>query len=283
MTERLADISARIDGIEKLGSVVNAMRGIAAARSRQAQAELAAVDSYAEAIKAAIGRILPMVRMPYAGHGAGPPRRAIVVFLAEEGFVSNFSEKVLGTLADWETSALLLVGTRGGALAREQGLKPLWQGAMPSRTASIPKLADMLAEVIYRGVTEAAIGTLDVFYATVGAAGVVETRRAPLLPFDPSGMSDAAGNREPLLQLPPADLLAKLAGEYLHAQLCQAALHAFAAENQARMQAMARTHGAVERMLESLQGRQRIVRQEEITAEIIELAAGETASRRTAR
>jgi F-type H+-transporting ATPase subunit gamma len=49
------------------------------------------------------------------------------------------------------------------------------------------------------------------------------------------------------------------------------------------MQAMARTHGAVERMLESLQGRQRIVRQEEITAEIIELAAGETASRRTAR
>lgn len=283
MTERLADISARIDRIEKLGSVVNAMRGVAASRSRQAQAELAAVDSYAEAIKAAIGRILPMVRMPYAGHGAGPPRRAAVVFLAEEGFVGNFSEKVLDTLADWETSALLLVGTRGGALAREQGLKPLWQGAMPSRTASIPKLADMLAEVIYRGVTEAAIGTLDVFYATVGAAGVVETRRAPLLPFDPSGMSDAAGNREPLLQLPPADLLAKLAGEYLHAQLCQAALHAFAAENQARMQAMARTHGAVERMLESLQGRQRIVRQEEITAEIIELAAGETASRRTAR
>jgi F-type H+-transporting ATPase subunit gamma len=284
MTERLADISARIDGIEKLGSVVNAMRGIAAARSRQAQAELAAVDSYAEAIKAAIGHILPMVRMPYAGHGAGPPRRVTVVFLAEEGFVGNFSEKMLHALADRdETAVLLLVGTRGGALARERGLEPVWQGAMPSRTASIPKLADTLAETIYRGVADGSVETLDVRYAAVGASGTVETRQMPLLPFDPLGMPAAAGRDEPLLQLPPADLLDKLAGEYLHAQLCRAALHAFAAENQARMLAMARTHGEVERMLHALQVRQRIVRQEEITAEIIELAAGETASRRTAR
>jgi F-type H+-transporting ATPase subunit gamma len=284
MTERLADISARIDGIEKLGSVVNAMRGVAASRSRQAQAELAAVDSYAGAIKAAISRILPMAPAPDAGHGARPPRRAMVAFLAEEGFVGNFSEKMLDALADRdETAALLLVGARGGALARERGLKPVWQGAVPSRTASIPKLADMLAEAIYRGVADGSVETLDVLYAAVGAAGAVETRQMPLLPFDPLGMPGAAGRDEPLLQLPPADLLDKLAGEYLHAQLCRAALHAFAAENQARMLAMARTHGEVDRMLDALQVRQRIVRQEEITAEIIELAAGETASRRTTR
>jgi len=45
MTERLADISARIDGIRQLKAVVSAMRGIAAARAQQARSQLIAVDS----------------------------------------------------------------------------------------------------------------------------------------------------------------------------------------------------------------------------------------------
>jgi len=65
----------------------------------------------------------------------------------------------------------------------------------------------------------------------------------------------------------------------VHAQLCEAALQAFAAENQARMESMASAHNEIERQLSQLQGQQRVVRQEEITAEIIELAAGEAASR----
>ena len=65
MTERLADIGARIDGIRQLGAVVNAMRGIAAARAQQARSQLIAVDGYAATIAAAIGRALALV--PSAG------------------------------------------------------------------------------------------------------------------------------------------------------------------------------------------------------------------------
>ncbi|HEY3909679.1 MAG TPA: F0F1 ATP synthase subunit gamma [Stellaceae bacterium] len=82
---------------------------------------------------------------------------------------------------------------------------------------------------------------------------------------------------------PSAYLLSELTTEYLHAQLCNAALHAFAAENEARMQAMASARNQIDRQLSLLQTAQRQVRQEEITAEIIELAAGETASRRGSR
>lgn len=278
MTERLAEISAHIDGVEKLGSVVNAMRGIAAARSRQAQAELAAVDSYATAIKAAIGHILPMVRSPDRDRPARA-RCAAIVFLAQEGFVGNFSETVLEAMSTGPgPETLLIVGTRGAILARERGLEPDWQGAMPSLTQTIPRFSDTLARMVYEGVARGAIDRLDVLYAGIDAAGAIETRQQALLPFEPSAMRDG-NDRAPLLQLPAGDLLAKLAGEYLHAQLCHAALHAFAAENQARMEAMARTHGQVERMLSTLRVRERIVRQEEITAEIIELAAGETANR----
>ncbi|MDB5828800.1 MAG: ATPase, partial [Variovorax sp.] len=60
MTERLADIDARIDGVRQLGAVVNAMRGVAAARAQQARNQLAAVDSYAQTIAVAIGRALDL-------------------------------------------------------------------------------------------------------------------------------------------------------------------------------------------------------------------------------
>jgi len=57
LTERLADVSARIAGIRQLGAVVNAMRGIAAARAQQARGQLTAVDRYAASIAAAIAQV----------------------------------------------------------------------------------------------------------------------------------------------------------------------------------------------------------------------------------
>jgi F-type H+-transporting ATPase subunit gamma len=46
---------------------------------------------------------------------------------------------------------------------------------------------------------------------------------------------------------------------------------------------MASAHTEIERHLTSLQARRRVIRQEEITAEIIELATGAIASRMTNR
>ncbi len=60
MTERLADVTARIDGIKQLDTVVNAMTGMAAVRARVAREQIAAVDSYAASIAAAVGRVLPL-------------------------------------------------------------------------------------------------------------------------------------------------------------------------------------------------------------------------------
>lgn len=75
----------------------------------------------------------------------------------------------------------------------------------------------------------------------------------------------------------------ELTAEYLHAQLCNGTLHAFAAENEDRMEAMAAARTQVEHQLATLQATERIVRQEETTTEITELAAGETASRSRVR
>lgn len=102
----------------------------------------------------------------------------------------------------------------------------------------------------------------------------VRVVRHALFPLDPADFPAPAHAAVPLINLAPAVLLQDLAADYLHAQLCHAALHGFAAENEARMEAMAAAHTHTERQLAELQAIQRRVRQEEITDEIIELAAG---------
>jgi F-type H+-transporting ATPase subunit gamma len=277
MTERFADIAARIDGVRQLGAVVNAMRGIAAARVQQARAQVVAVDRYAATIAAAIAQAVTLaapVITPIIPH---PNRTGLVLFCAEQGFAGAFNERVLDSArSDVASAELFLIGTRGNAAAAERGVVPHWKSAMASHSASIPKLADRIADALYGRIAAGAIGRLDVVFAKGPSGGSTQVQRLRLFPLDmaqPPAASDAA-----LVNLPPPVLLNELTAEYVHAQLCHAALHAFAAENAARMAAMEAARHQIERQLAALIATQRHVRQEEITAEIIELAAGERAS-----
>lgn len=280
MTERLADIGARIDGVRQLGAVVNAMRGIAAARVQQARSQLVAIDSYAATIAIAVGRALALI--PAAGPGAAhrSSRTALVLFCAEQGFAGAFSERVLDAVGgDLATSELFLIGTRGDVAAAERGVDAGWKSAMPSHSPGIPKLADRIAEALYTRIATGEIDRLDAVFGQWRPGHGIHVERRRLFPFDMTAFPRPTDANAPLLNLAPAALLSALTADYMHAQLCQAALHAFAAENEARMEAMAAARNQIERQLSSLRATQRLVRQEEITAEIIELAAGETASR----
>jgi F-type H+-transporting ATPase subunit gamma len=278
MTERLADINARIAGVQQLGAVVNAMRGIAAARAQQARRQLEAVDAYALTIASAIGRTLPLVPPPADRRGE-PRRRALVVFVAEQGFAGAFSEHVLNAIVpEMPVAELFLVGTRGNGLAAGRGIVGGWSGAMPSHSPGIPKFADRIAEAVYARIEAGEINELEVVFTRWRPAEGARIERRRLFPLETSAIPAVAG-ASPLVYLVPEALLQALTADYVHAQLCQAALYAFAAENEARMQAMALAHNHIDRRLEQLRGRQRQVRQEEITAEIIELSIGEQASR----
>jgi F-type H+-transporting ATPase subunit gamma len=280
MTERLADITARINGIRQLGTVVNAMRGIAAARAQQARSQLVAVEGYAATIAAAIGRALTLAPFTDVGGGRRSTRPAMVLFCAEQGFAGAFSERVLDAVgADLATAELFLIGTRGSSVAAERGVVTVWTSAMPSHSLGLPKLADRIAEALYARIAAGKIDRLDVVFSQWQPGHGTHVERRRLFPLDMTAFPQPADSNAPLLDLAVDVLLSELTADYLHAQLCNAALHAFAGESEARMEAMAAARNQIERQLSALQATQRQVRQEEITAEIIELAAGETASR----
>jgi F-type H+-transporting ATPase subunit gamma len=278
MTERLADVSARIEGVHQLGAVVDAMRGIAAARAQRAVAQLRAVDAYTAVIAAAIGRALALPEA--VTRPPEPSRPALLLFLAEQGFAGALSEHVLDAAGPCLAGTVLfLVGTRGLAIAAERGRTGDWTAPMPAHAAGIPRLAKSIAAALYAAVAEGRVDRLDAVFAQGRPGQGIEAVRLRLLPLDPALFPRPPDGNPPLLNLPADALLRDLAADHLHAQLCHAALHAFAAENEARVAAMAAARRQVERQLDDLLATQRRLRQDEITAEIIELAAGETASR----
>ena len=282
MTERLADISARIDGIRQLGAVVNAMRGIAAARAQQARSQLVAVDSYAATIALAIGRALALVPAAPLGRCApiGPAGARAVLRRAGICRRLQRARARCGRCRSRHVASLFLIGTRGHAVAAERGVRRRLekphavafarrsQARRPHRRSALHPHRHGSRSI---GSTPSSANGSPAM-ASMSNAVVCSLSTCPAFPRP----TDADA---PLLNLSPEALLSELTADYVHAQLCNAALHAFAAENEARMEAMASAHSQIERQLSALQATQRIVRQEEITAEIIELAAGETASR----
>ncbi|MDX2485690.1 MAG: FoF1 ATP synthase subunit gamma [Pseudodonghicola sp.] len=281
MTERLADVSARIDGIRQLGAVVNAMKGIAAARARTARAEIEAIDSYTATIATAMSSVLgPAGLTPPTEptEGQANTRTGLLVFCAEQGFAGAFSERVLDSIDDdLSTTNLFLIGTRGLSIATARGLTPVWSAPMSSHTPGIPKLADGIAKAIFRAVDKGRFERMDMIHAG-WAAGKSQIVRTVLLPIDLSDLPQPEATR-PLTQLSTDALINSLSGDYLHAQVCKAALHAFAAENEARMEAMSAASSQITRELGEFEATLRRVRQEAITAEIIELGTGAATAR----
>jgi F-type H+-transporting ATPase subunit gamma len=276
MAERLADSIAQIRNVRQLGAVVTAMRGIAASRAQKAHALLAGIDAYSNVISRAIGQALnflpPDIAMARPRHNA---KAGLIVFCAEQGLAGAFSERVLDAAAgEVDRGVVLLIGTRGAAVAEERGLKPAWFAPMATRVEAIPSMANRLADALYGHVASGAIAKVDILFSRCPPGRGIEVDRHSLLPIDFARFPRPVEALAPLNTLAPRHLLENLAAEYVYAQLCEAATHAFEAENQARMMAMASAKTNIETKLAGLVQREHQLRQEEITTEIIELAAG---------
>lgn len=272
MIERLADISARIDGISQLGSVVNAMKGIAAARAHVAREQVPAVDSYATIISTAMSSILSQRVQDDSTSTRSDSKVGLLVFCAEQGFAGAFSERVLQSIEDHlNCSTIFLVGTRGISIATHRGINAYWTAALPSHTARIPALANKITNAIYQSVAEEQINSLDAVFTT-WEAGRPSIVRQALFPIDLQDLQHDS-TEHPLIQIPEQALINSLGQDYFNAQVCKAALHAYAAENEARIQAMSSASSQIAGELETWQSTLRRVRQESITAEIIELGA----------
>lgn len=270
MTERLADVSRRITGTRQLDDVVKAMRGIAASRVQNAHVLMAGVRAHAAVIGHAIGQALPLLEADGGVATGGDGSRAVVLFCAEQGFAGAISDRMLNALGN-APGDVLLIGTRGVAVAAERGLVPVWQAPMVAHARLAPVLADKIAEALFNWIARTHGRHVDLL-VPVFAGGSITAERRALLPFDFRRFDVPPTGQRPLTTLPARVLLDGLAEEYVVASLCEAILTAFAAENEARVAVMLSAGTNLDTKLDALRTLERQVRQEEITAEVVSLA-----------
>ena len=279
MAERLAEVSAQIQNVHQLEAVVTALRGIGASRAQRARSLLAGIDAYSAVVSRAIGQALTL--MPADFRSPKERRRdgtGLILFCAEQGFAGAFSERVLSD-AGTDLAMSIVIGTRGLAVARERGLVPSWSAPMASHVDAVPSLASNIADALYEQITKGGPSTIDMIVPRSTSGGGVRIDRDSLLPLDLTRFARTSETLPPLTTLKPQELLERLTAEYVYARLCEAAMHAYEAENQARMMTMTAARHNIGTRLAGLRLREQELRQEEITNEIVELAAGAEALR----
>ena len=279
MTERLADVVERIDNMRQLNAVLTAMRGIAAAHTQQSRDLLKAIEAYTDAISQAISRALTFTPAPAQRHSVDPEKRGLVLFCAEQGFAGAFTDRILDSAAQeigsgFRSAKLLLIGTRGAAIAAERGLSSVWQTSMANQVGNVTDVAERVVAELYARIAKGEIVQVDVFFSRADPSHTLLVKHVRLLPVERETFRIPAMPILPLTTIKPEILLACLIQEYIFAKLCEAAMHSLAAENEARMQSMSAATDNIDRTLRDLTQRENAVRQEEVTAEIVELAAG---------
>ncbi len=254
---------------------MTAMRGISAGRAQQAHGLLLGLRAHTMIVAGAIGQALQLAPGGPEAATDQTQRRAVILFCADQGFVGAFNEHMLDAVENGARGKdVFLIGTRGATLAGERGMPLAWHAATVPHASLIPALAGRITEALYDWLSGQGGHPVEVFVPTrilrrwsrAGAAFAASVRLWPL--------RHSAAGQAPLTTLQPAVLLARLAEEYIFAELCEAALTAFAMENEARVATMQSAKGNLEGMRSDLQALQRQIRQEEITAEVLELRLG---------
>ncbi|HHO51009.1 MAG TPA: hypothetical protein ENK18_09100 [Deltaproteobacteria bacterium] len=277
--ERLAQLQARIHAVDELGEILSAIRSLAAARQQQARGVLPGMEAYAETLRVAIGQALTLTShegSPRPGQLTG--REVWIGFGAEHGFVGGFSSRLVSRLArSGPETERWIVGTRTAALAPEHGVEPSWRCALTTRPSGILHTATEIADALLARIGRGEIQRVRMVYA-LNKAGSVALCVEDLFPLDLAKIPPSSAPR-PLITLHPELLLQKLADEYLAAILANAVAHALAAENLARLEATRRATDQIQDRLEALHRRERSLRQEEVTTELLDVINGVEALR----
>lgn len=278
---RLADIESRIDGMGKLLGIVGAMRSLASMRMREAQRAVPGARRYAQSMANAIGDALLLLPERRDEPRAPPAAKVVVGCMAEHGFVGAFNERLVDTIASdlGARDGLFVLGSRGAALARERGLRPLWEYPMATRLASVPETVRRLTAELYRAMGRSNVTRAEVIFARYRQGATAGIERRLLFPLDLDAFAVDMNRLPPLHNLAPEVLLEELAAEYVSAMLIEAMIESLASENAARFSAMEAAHDNVSRRLDRLRDEARQTRQDEITTELIDLVTGAEAQR----
>jgi F-type H+-transporting ATPase subunit gamma len=281
----------RISATESLQSIVRTMKSLSAVSVRQYDQAAAALASYARTIELGL-RVVLRDRSP----GPERPRRearrtGAVVFGSDHGLCGGFNDGIAAFARTSvealglprEARAWLAVGGRAAARLEGLGERIEIRLALPGAAVGLAALVDetLLAVETWQaqGVTRVLL-----FHNRRTRDAAASPHMARLLPVDLRHFQRLAGRPWPSRTRPTftmdADrLLAALVRQHLFVSVFRAGAESLASEHTTRLAAMQAAERSIEERLEALTAESRRVRQDTITAELLDLVSGFEASR----
>jgi F-type H+-transporting ATPase subunit gamma len=294
MSDTLASLRHKINAAEQLGSVVHAMKAVAASSIGQYEAAVTALGEYERSVDLGLSLCLrgeqafavPAVASPPAPASTTARDRPIgaLVFGTDQGLVGRFNE-VIGTFAVRTVLRLpgpkmiWAVGERTCYSLEEAGLCVRKRFAVPNSVAAITALVAEIQIEIEAYTAAERSGEVHVFHNRPLSGTRYKASSRRLLPLD-------AAWRKRLIEIPwPNTQLAEVLGggepslaalihEHLFISLYKACAESLASESASRLEAMQRAERNIENVSAELRRSFHRLRQSSIDEELFDVVAG---------
>lgn len=268
----------KIRTVRHIQQITRAMNLVAAAKLSRAQQIVQAGRSYYERLRQVTEHVAAVGELDHPYLQAREVNAVAVLVVGGDrglcgGFNSSIWESAADYVADQATAArVITVGNRMERLARRAGVDVVraWPGL------SGPQDAHLAAEIasVVRGMYEQGeVDVVQAVYADFVSVVRHPVRNEQLLPIVRQGI---AGEREAeyLFEPPAEQLLSWLLPRAVDAETRRILLATHTAEQAARMMAMSAATDNAEDMIEDLTRQLNRARQEEITAELLDVVGG---------
>jgi F-type H+-transporting ATPase subunit gamma len=273
----LRTIRKRIRSVHSTQKITKAMKMVAAARFRRAQAAVEGSRPYAAKADELLGALAPHV--PVDVHpllGARPvAKRLLVVMTSDRGLCGSFNASILRRaereLAGTEPTLLLPLGKKAAAFAAKRRLEgpaapeAFWGGF------SYPR-AEALAVSLANGYLDGAYDRVDLLYNEFVSVITQKVTLKTLLPVSVEAVEGQGGD---WIYEPSRDgIVRALVPKVLNVRFYAACLNSLASEFGARMTAMDSATRNAGEMIDRLTLHLNRARQATITKELMEIIGG---------
>jgi F-type H+-transporting ATPase subunit gamma len=280
------ELKDRIGSVNSSQKITGAMKMIASARLRKAENALNQTRPYLEGLQRVLARVATR-ESDYLSPLATPrdPRRvAFVIFGSDDGLCGSFNVMLYKKLLEAidahpgaETIQVHAIGRKIQAEVKKnnniQNIPPP-PGITPKNHA--PAMLT-LADNLIRQYLNREIDRVEIIYAHYKSIGTQIMTRLPFLPWQNNGDAQPAANghaSDYIHEPDPATIIEMLYPLVLRATLLRALLENQISEQAARILSMQMANDNATKLLKTLQLEFNKLRQQNITAELLDIAGG---------
>ena len=290
MSDTLASLRGKIDGADKLKSVVRTMKAMAASSIGQYETAVRSLADYERTVTLGLGACFRQAGPSAAPHSPQrtPEMTGAIVFGSDQGLVGQFNDVmgrfVIGTLQKLPgEKKVWVVGERLHAILDDANLPLVGLYEVPNSVTAITNLVgriqiDCEAHRL-PNVFEYDQENIYVFHNAPQSGAQYQPICQRLLPLDAQWQLDISAIPWPTSSLPEAmgsgnELLRTLLREYLFISLFKACAESLASENASRLAAMQRAEKNINELSTVLSRNFYRLRQSSIDEELFDVVAG---------